>query len=219
MAPHRVQPVRIAARPKTRRRTPTLPTLAEVGRLRANARTESDGGFIEWLALTGPRPAEGFGLRWPNVDLTRGAEVVRIVEQVYRGEPVDTTKTPAGARDIIFCRRAADLLREQSAALLVDGRMDIDGPVFPSPLGHAWHASNFNRRVWRPTCIAAGLRTLKPGTLRYVYKSYVGASGLPESITMQMTGHDGDRTHRGYTRPVEGQAAMIRAALDEVFGA
>jgi hypothetical protein len=55
-------------------------------------------------------------------------------------------------------------------------------------------------------------------TLRYWHISQVRPSGLPVSITEQMVGHADDRTHRGYTRPVEGQEAVIRAALAQASG-
>lgn len=217
---HRIPNVVRHADPrKTRRRTPVLPSLADVARLREKAPNESDGRLIMFLALTGLRPSEAFGLRWPNVVLTPGSECVRVVEQVYEGERVASAKTSAGAREVILSGSAAALLNEQALALQIDGRTDTDGPVFPSPQGHAWRSSNFNRRVWQDTRDAAKLPGLLLYTLRYFYVSHVRASGLSAAVTMQMVGHTDERTHDGYTRPLDGQEAVIRAALAEAFGA
>jgi hypothetical protein len=92
-------------------------------------------------------PTETYGLRLPHVDLTPGAERVWILEQFYEGVRVDQTKTRAGAREMPLGSAAAALLREQLAALAVDGYSDLEGPAFPSPMGTPWRASNFNRRV------------------------------------------------------------------------
>jgi integrase len=221
-------PVRLAELPPVHPHEPELPTLADIARLRACARrgdekrytlSPSDGRMIQFMAIAGTRPSETYGLRLPNIDLTPGAERVFIVEQVYQGARIDQTKTRAGSREVILAPTAAALLREQLAALMVDGYTDLEGPVFPSPKGTPWRASNFNRRVWQPTREAAGLPDLLLKTLRNFHISYVrGKSGLPASVTEQLVGHEDERTHRGYTRPVEGQQAMIRDGLDRAFG-
>jgi integrase len=168
---------------------------------------------FSFAAFTGARKSECFAIRWSDVDLTRGKETARVVRQFYKGELVDETKTPAGAREIILAPRAARALRELSVAQQVDERENPHGLVFPSPRGSYWLDSNFDRRVWQKARTKAKLPELTFHTLRYFYISMVRAQGLPNAITEQLVGHVDERTHRGYTRPIPGTEPLIRAAL------
>src|SRR5262249_43922677 len=155
-------------------------------------------------AFTGIRASELFALSWPNVTLDEGDESMLIVAQFYKGEYVDHAKTDAGDRKVVLSNDAASILREQWLAQQVSNRPNPLDLVFPSPEGHHWRDSNFNRRVWQHARKAAQLPELKFHYLRYFYLSHIRAQGLPSAITMQLVGHTDDRTHRGYTRPIEG---------------
>ena len=72
-------------------------------------------------------------------------------------------------REIILAPRVARVLRELSAAQVVDGRPNPHGLVFPSPMGERWLDSNFDGRVWQPAREAAGLPRLEFHTLRSFY--------------------------------------------------
>ena len=212
-------PVTDADKPRPRRRTPDLPTLAQVEHLAASAPSLEFGHLIRFAASSGLRISEIFGLRWENCNLTEGAETVRVVEQRYKGKTVPSAKTRAGSREIVLAPQAAQALRQQSASQQVDDRPNPHGLVFPSPQGNYWHDSNFNRRIWQPTRKAAGLEALHFHTLRYVFVSMIRAQGLATAITEQLVGHSDDRTHRGYTRPIPGTEPLIRAALAQAFTA
>ena len=93
----------------------------------------------------------------------------------------------------------------------------LDRLVFPSPWGGHWLDTNFDRRICKRAREAAGMPTLRFHDLRYVYTSYVRNSGLPLAITEQLVGHQDDRTHRGYTRPIPGTEDVTREALDRAF--
>jgi integrase len=208
-----------AEKPKPRRRTPDLPTLAQVEKLAACAPALEHGNLIRCGAYIGLRISELFALRWEDVDMTEGAEKLRVLRQFYKGELVMSAKTQAGSREVLLGPHAADALRQQSVAQQVDGRPNRHGLVFPSPQGGYWRDSNFNRRVWQPTRKAAGLPDMMFHTLRYFYVSTVQAQGLATAITEQLVGHTDDRTHRGYTRPIPGTETMIRTALAAAFTA
>jgi integrase len=211
-------PVADADKPRARRRTPTLPTVDGIERLARAMPTRETTALVLFAAFTGARKSECFALRWSDIDLTRGKETARIVRQFYKGELVDETKTPAGAREIILAPRAARALRELSVAQQVDERENPHGLVFPSPRGSYWLDSNFDRRVWQKARTKAKLPELTFHTLRYFYISMVRAQGLPNAITEQLVGHVDERTHRGYTRPIPGTEPLIRAALASAFG-
>jgi len=52
--------------------------------------------------------------------------------------------------------------------------------------------------------------------LRHFFVSNV-APLLPEAIRLQLVGQTDERTHRSYTRPIEGTEKMIREALSQAF--
>jgi integrase len=210
-------PVADADKPATRRRTPNLPTLADVHRLAKAMPDRSTATLVLFAAFTGARKAECFALHWSEVDLTPGSEVVRIIRQYYKGELVEQTKTLAGAREIILAPPAARALRELSVSQQVDERPNPHGLVFPSPRGSYWRDSNFDRRVWQKARVNAKLPVLTFHTLRYFYISMIRAQGLPTALTEQLVGHVDERTHRGYTRPIPGTESIIRNALEIAF--
>lgn len=210
-------PVRDAEKPRPRPFKPELPTLGQIVSLGACAPSVNTRGLILFAAYAGVRKSEAFGLRWENVDLTEGSERVWIVEQHYKGETVQMTKTSAGLREEVIGPQAAGVLRELSVAQQLDERPNPLGLVFPSPMGRYWLDTNFDRRVWQRTCVKAGLPKMKFKTLRSFFVSHVRAQGLPTAITEQLTGHVDERTHRAYTQPIPGTEPLIRAALGRAF--
>jgi integrase len=211
-------PVADADKPKARRRTPDIPPLNDIERLAKTMQSRETSALVLFAAFSGARKSECFALRWSDIDLTRGNETARIVRQFYKGELVDETKTPAGAREIILAPRAARALRELSIAQQLDEHANPHGLVFPSPRGSYWRDSNFDRRVWQKARKKAELPHVTFHTLRYFYISMVRAQGLPAALTEQLVGHVDERTHRGYTRPIPGTEPLIRAALASAFG-
>lgn len=210
-------PVTDADKPTVEPSRASIPTLDQVYAVADATPNRETRALILFVALSGCRKSEAFGLRWANVDLTDGDERVRIVEQVYQGEWVDQTKTRAGSREILLAAPVVEVLRELAVAQQVDDRPNPHGLVFPSPRGGPWLATNWDRRVWIPAREAVGLPDLKLHTLRSFYTSHVRAQGLPVSITEQLVGHVDERTHRGYTRPIAGSEPMIREALARAF--
>jgi integrase len=208
-------PVRDVEKPPARRmREPVSLNVADFHRLAESAPGLDEHRMILVAAFTGLRISELFGLRWSNVNLnTEGAETLLVLEQVYKGKRVDRPKTPSGARKVPLSPPAVTALRAQH----IEGRPSADGLVFPSPNGRPWHASNFNRRAWDPIRKAAGLPGLRFHDLRHFYVSRVRDAGLSSVLSEQLVGHSDERTHRGYTQPIEGQDAVIRAALTDAF--
>lgn len=215
LIPH--NPVTIADKPRTTRRTPELPTLAQVYALADAAPRREAGNLVLFAAFTGLRKSELFGLRWSSVNLTEGTESVRVIEQHYKGRVTDT-KTTAGRREEILGREAARVIREHSALQQIDQRPNPHGLVFPAPEGGYWEARNFQARYWNAMREAVGLPSLMFHTLRYFFISHVREnSGLAASVTQQIVGHADARTHSAYTRPTEGTEQLIRDGLASVF--
>lgn len=215
LIPH--NPVSIADKPTTTRRTPELPTLAQVYALAAVAPRREAGNLVLFAAFTGIRKSELFGLRWSSLNLTEGIESVRITEQYYKGRVTDT-KTAAGRREEILGREAARVIRDHSALQQIDQRPNPHGLVFPAPEGGYWEARNFQARCWNTMREAVELPSLMFHTLRYFFISNVReSSGLPASVTQQIVGHADARTHTAYTRPTEGTEQLIRNGLASVF--
>jgi integrase len=97
--------------------------------------TREAHALVLFAAQTGFRKGECFAPRWENVDLAEGDERARVVERVHKGVVLPVAKTDAGLREVLPGPRLAGVLRELSAAQLVDGRPNPHGLVFPSPNG------------------------------------------------------------------------------------
>jgi integrase len=212
----RTNPVRDVEKPEARRRTPELPTLAQVWALADAAPNETLRTLILVAAFTGARQSELFGLSWSNVDLTEGAECIRIVEQSYRGELKDKAKTPTGKREIPLAPMAIEALSRLSVAQQINGQHNPHAIVFPGVKGGYIMTSNFYPQ-WQKMRAKVGLPGLMFHTLRYFWISHVRSTGLASSVTEQLVGHEDERTHRGYTVPLPGDQAAIRAALAATF--
>ena len=195
-------------------REPILLTVPQLYELADLAPSGDERRLVLIKAFTGLRSAELFGLRWQNVNTEAGSETMRVTEQFSRGKQKARTKTRSSNRLHALEPNSAALLREQAA----EGRHSATGYVFPAPEGGAWHSSNFNRRVWQGMREGFGQPDLWLHDLRHFFVTYVRHhSGLPSSVTQQLTGHADDRIHDHYTHPLPGTDRLYRDALGPVF--
>jgi integrase len=143
-----------ADKPSPRPSSDPIPSLEQVYALADAMPSRETRALILFLAFTGARKSEAFGLRWDDVDLTEGDERVRIERQFYKGEWVERPKTNAGRREILLAPPVVHTLRELSVAQQVDDRPNPLGLVFPAPRG--------SRGTTRTSTGAAGFRRGKP---------------------------------------------------------
>ena len=199
-------------------RAPYALTRADVFRLAGAAvqvASIDEKNLVIVAAFAGGRRGELHGLRSPNVDLTDGHESVRFVEQSYRGERKERTKTRSSSRLVPLSPEASEALRSQQ----VEGRSSALGLVFPAPRGGPWAENNFHERRWQPIREAAGLSDLHFRDLRHHFVTYARTTlELAPSLTEQLAGHSDERTHQHYTHPTAEGNAIIRARMRRVYG-
>jgi integrase len=213
-------PVDDAAKPKARRRAPKLPTRAEVEALVEAVPTAYmlSARLPLVLYLTGVRPSELYGLRWEHVDLTEGHEAITLVEQFYKGEWINLTKTEAGNREHTLGPLAAHVLKEQAAHQALVDLPNPLGLVFPGTRGAAWRDSNYSRRCWQPAREAIGRPDLTPYAMRYAYRTLMLNAGISETELERQMGHSDRATARAYTVPTDAARAAAREAAARAFG-
>jgi hypothetical protein len=162
----------------------------------------------------GLRISELFGLCWSTVDLNaEGAETLLLLEQVHKGSG-SIAPRPRAARARFPCRRR----RSQRFALstLKDARARPAWSFPPRAVdpgtGATSTAAPGTRSARRPAYPDSTSTTFATSTS--------AASETPGSRAYSVSGFVGDsdeRTHRGYTQPIEGTDALIRAALTRAF--
>jgi integrase len=104
--------------------------------------------LIRTAACTGLRASELSGVRFSDIDFTKG--VIVVTRQLQDGVELPL-KTERSRRRVPL---PANLLREFGE----DPRRSEGGLLFTSPDGAALNLSNFHRRIWRPLLKAAGIQ-------------------------------------------------------------
>lgn len=133
-------------------------------------------------AGTGVRQAELFGIRQDRVEFLR--RTLAVEEQVVRGRPTGTLKTPSSRRRIPL---PDTLLEALSAHVATKPEMDL---LFTRPRGGAWGRSDYNLKIWKPALRAAGLdETLGMHVLRHTYASHLINEGQHPRVIQARLGH------------------------------
>lgn len=132
--------------------------------------------------FTGMRSGEINGLRWPNVDLSRGLILVR--ETLVVGGVEEGAKTERSIRDIPMVPQVRKAIEAQLASRSPDCPW-----VFPTPRGFAINAKNFNNRVWKPLLEAVGLPTRRAYQTRHTAATLMLAAGENPEWVAYVLGH------------------------------
>jgi integrase len=111
--------------------------------------------LLQTAALTGLRASELRGLRWVDVDLTKGEIHVR--QRADRYHVIGKPKSEAGERTVPTPPLMLSVLREWKLACPKAGHL---GLVFPNGAGNIEFHVNIINRGWLPAQIAAGVCTL-----------------------------------------------------------
>lgn len=152
-------------------------------------------------ALGGLRLAEGFALRWEDIEWEDG--LIRVRRQAYKGRIVEGTKSGAerfAPLSPVLARHLESLPRH------------ISGFVFPTDKGTIWWSSNFRKQVWLPTREATGM-DIRPHEMRHSWVSHLRAEGLDPADVAQMTGHTVETATRVYTHALNQSYEKARSVL------
>ncbi len=135
------------------------------------------------LVACGLRRSELFGLTHEDVDLETGLLTVK--GQLVNGE-LSRTKTQAGSRTIPIPMQLRDALRSH----LLRCPPNELGLLFPTENGYPVNPSNFYKRVWKPTVLAAGVRPdLKMHDLRKQFASVQVRQRRSAAYLQSVMGH------------------------------
>ncbi|AFY69167.1 integrase family protein [Thalassoporum mexicanum PCC 7367] len=145
--------------------------------------------YVEFLFLTGCRPAEAIGLQRKHIDLERNEIVICSV--LARGDNGETssnkrvrkeTKT-GNIRYLTMTERLRQIMESRCADL------QPDCLVFRSPKGLAINDNNFTRRQWKPVLEGLGIEYRKPYTTRHTMASIAIEQGIPLTGVAYLLGH------------------------------
>lgn len=153
---------------------------------------------------TGVRRGELFGLTWSDVDLHRGELFIR--HQLV-GNCLVEPKSDAAHRRIPLPSVTAAAL-EVHRAFCPNTDLNL---VFPMPSGAVVCPGNWQRRVFVPTRVAAGLPSLRIHDLRHVYASALIRQGRSVKFVQTVLGHsDASVTLNvyGWLYPDEAESAV-----------
>jgi len=205
-------PPRVILPPPPAARTRTL-TPADADELLAAAgRDDAARGrslvapLVALLAGTGCRIGEALGLDWGpgGLDLDADPPVARIRRE--------TTKTDAGAREIVLDRETAALLRRHR---LASGRPADGTPVFCDERGRRLARSGRVRFGLRRAAAAAGLPGVTPHVLRHAHATWLALSPtVPDAAAARRLGHaDAGFYQRRYVHAGDADQTAVVEAL------
>jgi integrase len=169
------------------------------------------------LAITtGMREGEMLGLRWGDVDLTRG--VLRVMGALGPGErgglELGETKTESSRRTLALVPEVVDALKrrkkDQAAERLASaGAWPVHDLIFTRPNGQPIDGRNFPRLYFFPFLKRTGLPKLRFHELRHSSATMAIHEGVPISEVSATLGHSSQRTTLGiYSHAFVGGSAF-----------
>ncbi len=148
------------------------------------------------VLAVGLREGEALGLRWEDVDFTKG--LIRVRKQVQRIDgklQLKDIKTAKRKRSrtvslppVLLAALRAHRTRQLEERLLAGGRWQDWDLVFPSTIGTPLDARNVLRR-FQTLVATAGLPHQRFHDLRHCCASLLLAQGVPPRVVMEILGH------------------------------
>jgi integrase len=194
-----------------------IPTPAEISKILASATPGRRRTFLITAVFTGLRSSEMRGLRWTDIDLTKGELHVR--QRADRYNAIGPPKSQSSARTIPIGPFVMNTFREwkPKCPWRNTGKKDANGApikeqhfVFPTGNGNVESQGNILTRILWPTLIAAGITVEVEGkdgnpvpkakytglhALRHFYASWCinrkvdGGLELPAKMVQERLGH------------------------------
>jgi integrase len=164
-----------------------IPSIQETGQIIEGATTPQWRTLLILLAFTGLRISEARGLRWANIDLTKGK--LHVCERADRYLKIGRPKSHAGDRFVPLNSYVINTLKEWK---LQCPKFESD-LVFPSPSGNPYH--HYSAREALVTAQGDNVKYTGMHCLRHFYASFCinrkedGGLGLPPKIVQERLGH------------------------------
>ncbi len=156
------------------------------------------GALFALMLSTGLRRGEALGLRWADIDLSRGIVVVRRQLQRVSGELVtNDVKTSKSRRAVNVAPPVVKLLEAHKVAQAKDRLACRDAwqeteYVFTTQLGTPLDPRNIHRD-FQTICIKAGVGKWHPHELRHSAASLMLSAGVPLQVVSDVLGHSSIR--------------------------
>ena len=177
--------------------------------------------ILRTAVFTGLRLGEALGLRWSDIDFSRG--VIRVRRQLTQLGELAETKTASSRRDVVMFPDLARFLREHRLASPYSGEDEF---VFATREGTPFLYGNVMKRGLDKAASEAKLN--RPGEpklrlhdLRHCFASMLIREGADVVFVARQLGHANPAiTLRVYAHlfDSEAQAARMREALEARFG-
>jgi integrase len=138
---------------------------------------------------SGARQGELFALTWQDVNFQAGAITIRYTLEESKGRfRRKETKTKKGRR-VDLSSYTTDVLADHRRAMLAEGHVRPDAPVFCDTTGGWLRKSNFIRKTFRPWQDAAGVPRRRWHDLRHGLATALLERGVPAKIVSERLGH------------------------------
>jgi len=208
--------------PRPRKREIKVWTQEEVVRFLRYCRSHRLYPFFLLAITTGMSRSELVGLRWQDVDLTRGLIHVRqSIVETREGRVVQTPKSENRIRTIKIGPLVVAALKSHSVQmakerLMMGSRFEDHGLVFCQINGRPINAHNTSSRLFKRLCEEAGVPVINFHALRHTHATTLQDLGLPVKAVQERLGHSEGYVTLGYSHVLpstEERAAML---MDEL---
>jgi integrase len=174
------------------------------------------------LALdSGMRPEEILGLKWEDMDLTRGAVIIRRTLCRKRKKPQDMRRALYLGIPKTSKSRRTILISQKTTAALISHRPPDSGPddfVFTARGGGPVIAESLIRTHFKPALKRAGLPNIRLYDLRHTMATALLVAGVNPKIVSERLGHSSIvLTLDTYSHVIPGLQEMAIQKLEEVL--
>ncbi len=174
--------------------------------------------FFSLILASGLRVSEAIGLRWTDVDETRGT--VTVTHALYRedGEYVERApKTTSGRRTVWLPSSGILALTRQRELLRQWGRANPNNFVFLGPRTNKPLARTTPSSILPRLCVKYGLPPIGVHTLRHLYGSLALQGGAPLPDVSRQMGHANVSITASVYAHSLGGGRLVAEALQNLF--
>ena len=149
---------------------------------------------LVFALMTGMRRGEVLGLKWNDLDFTKGTlRINRSLVTVGGKATVSTPKTESSKRLLSLSPDTLAFLKEHrnrqvNLALSKAGDWRETGHVFTTSCGEAWHPDSV-RTLMHRACRKAGIPVITIHGIRHTHTSLMARKGIPVEVISKRLGH------------------------------
>lgn len=199
-------------------------TPAELARFLRSIEGSHNEALFRTIAMTGMRRSEAVGLRWCDVELTRGAVVIsQAATQIDGVEQIDTPKSRRSRRVIDLDPTTTAILQryrgsQRERLFMLGIPMQSDDRVFTTELGRPIRPDSVTQAFGR-LVDSTDLPRIRLHDLRHTHASHLLMAGVNVKVVSERLGHASvSFTLDTYAHVMPGQQAEAAAAVAALLG-